>query len=274
MMARFIGPLLSCPAQYLGRGDEITALYEIEIADDSQFIYDSDASYTVPHGDVYESYSQPGFSLDLSNEDPESTQLVSISIAGENDAPTILVSDGSSNTVDLSEDNSSLTAEGSFTVEDIDRSDVVTASAVSVVKTGAIAGIVSSDAQLLSMLYLTPTSPRAVLGSDEVVDQLAWAFHSGPDAFDYLADGEILSLSYTVRVADSVGASADTSVTINITGSNDGPLTSVVDVSGSIVESAGEYGVDQVLTDDPGNMVAYNFSSFGGQVWIRSHRNH
>ena len=38
--------------QYLGRGDEITALYEIEIADDSQFIYDSDASYCAAWGCV------------------------------------------------------------------------------------------------------------------------------------------------------------------------------------------------------------------------------
>ena len=51
MMAQFIGPLLdNAYTQYLGRGDEITALYEIEIADDSH-LYDSDASYTVPHGD-------------------------------------------------------------------------------------------------------------------------------------------------------------------------------------------------------------------------------
>ena len=96
---------------------------------------------------------------------------------------------------------------------------------------------------------------------------MPWVFNSGADSFDYLADGEVVTLTYTLRVTDSAGSSADAHVTINITGTNDGPSTSVVDVLGSITESSVQFTADHVLTDDPGNMVAYEFSSHGGQLF-------
>ena len=168
---------------------------------------------------------------------------------------------------DLLETDSSLIAEGVFTVEDIDRSDVVSASVVSVDKSGSIAGIGVTDEQIRLMLSLNSASTDPVLDSDEVVDQLPWVFNSGADSFDYLADGEVVTLTYTLRVTDSAGSSADAHVTINITGTNDGPSTSVVDVLGSITESSVQFTADHVLTDDPGNMVAYEFSSHGGQLF-------
>src|SRR5207237_330704 len=59
------------------------------------------------------------------------------------------------------------------------------------------------------------------------LNNLAWAFGSTPEAFDYLDDGESLTLTYTVRATDDSAASDDQTVTITITGTNDAPVITV-----------------------------------------------
>jgi VCBS repeat-containing protein len=56
---------------------------------------------------------------------------------------------------------------------------------------------------------------------------LTWVFDSGSEAFDYLAVGESLSLTYTVTVTDSRGATDQQDVTITIWGTNDVPQLAV-----------------------------------------------
>ena len=51
--------------------------------------------------------------------------------------------------------------------------------------------------------------------------------HSGSEAFDYLDDGETLTLTYTVRATDDSAAFDDQTVMITITGTNDGPVITV-----------------------------------------------
>jgi VCBS repeat-containing protein len=79
------------------------------------------------------------------------------------------------------------------------------------------------------MLTLTAGAIDADTGD---VNNLDWAFDSGSEAFDYLADGESLTLTYQIRVQDDSGvAASDTSttqtVTIVIEGTNDTPVISV-----------------------------------------------
>src|SRR5438067_9183644 len=50
---------------------------------------------------------------------------------------------------------------------------------------------------------------------------LSWTFDSTPQAFDYLAVGESLVLSYTVQSTDNNSASDTQTVTETITGNND-----------------------------------------------------
>ena len=66
---------------------------------------------------------------------------------------------------------------------------------------------------------------------------LTWDFDSGTEAFDFLADGETLVLTYTVKATDNAGTPlSDTeTVTVTITGTNDTPTVTVVDVDGSVV---------------------------------------
>ena len=67
-------------------------------------------------------------------------------------------------------------------------------------------------------------------------DTLTWDFNSGGEAFDFLATGETLILTYTVSVTDDDGTPlSDTeTVTVTITGTNDTPvITGGPDTSGS-----------------------------------------
>src|SRR6202008_3881517 len=50
---------------------------------------------------------------------------------------------------------------------------------------------------------------------------------SGSQAFDFLAAGETLTLTYTVKAADTQGASDSHTVAVTITGTNDAPAISV-----------------------------------------------
>ena len=76
----------------------------------------------------------------------------------------------------------------------------------------------------------------AVISSSQTTGSLDWNFGSGSQAFDYLASGEQLTLTYTVRVTDSSGATADQPVTVTIVGTNDTPTITVGDVVGAVTE--------------------------------------
>ena len=64
-------------------------------------------------------------------------------------------------------------------------------------------------------------SPTTILDGTENSATLNWDFNSGTEAFDYLATGETLILTYTVKAVDDDGTPlSDTeTVTITITGS-------------------------------------------------------
>jgi hypothetical protein len=55
-------------------------------------------------------------------------------------------------------------------------------------------------------------------------------FDSDPQAFDFLADGETLQLTYTIRATDSdlSHATGDQTVVVNITGTNDAPAINAI----------------------------------------------
>src|SRR4029078_10595618 len=79
-------------------------------------------------------------------------------------------------------------------------------------------------AALLAMLGVTPASIDANPGD---ANNLHWAFNSSPEAFDYLAVGESLTLDYTGRATDGSTTFDEQTVTITITGTNDIPNITV-----------------------------------------------
>jgi VCBS repeat-containing protein len=88
-----------------------------------------------------------------------------------------------------------------------------------------------------SFLSVTPT---AILNGMQTTNTLTWNFNSGSEAFDFLAEGETLVLTYTVSVTDDDGSPlSDTeTVSVTITGTNDTPTITVVDVNGAVTEDA------------------------------------
>jgi VCBS repeat-containing protein len=186
---------------YLADGESLTLTYQIRVQDDSG----------------------------VAASDTSTLQTVTIVIEGTNDTPVISVEAEDSDGETLSETDAGLSVSGTLTTTDIDLSDTVTAQVVSVAESGTVNGLGSDNAALEAMLTLTAGAIDADTGD---VNNLDWAFDSGSEAFDYLADGESLTLTYQIRVQDDSGvAASDTStlqtVTIVIEGTNDTPVISV-----------------------------------------------
>ena len=126
-------------------------------------------------------------------------QTVAITITGTNDAPVITVGGRRQRGRDAAETNAGAERSGTLTVVDADLTDAVTPSVFSVVATGTTTGWDPDNAALQAMLSVSPPSIDADTGD---CNNLNWTFSSTPEAFDYLDDGETLTLTYTVRATD------------------------------------------------------------------------
>lgn len=157
----------------------------------------------------------------------ETTQAITITIKGTNDAPKITVESGDSTSESLTETNSSLNTSGTLTINEVEPNDTVNASieSVSINSNSTVnSSIIPSNAILKAMLSLD----KSTLLSDNSLlnDKLTWNFNSGNEYFDKMASGETLILDYVIKVSDSANPSKiDTKiVTITITGENDTPV--------------------------------------------------
>ena len=100
------------------------------------------------------------------------------------------------------------------------------------------------------MLTINPTD---ILDNTENHDQLTWSFNSNGETFNYLADGETLVLTYTVKVEDdALTPLNDTeNISITITGTNDAPVIATVSGdtnSATINETEGQLTTSGTLT--------------------------
>ena len=162
-----------------------------------------------------------------------------LTVIGLNDVPVISIEPGDSAAETLPETDAPLAVSGTLTLTDLDLSDVVGVSLVSVESSGKDDDAATPDNNaLLGMMTLAPT---AVLDGTETVQAFGWFFDSGATTFDYLADDESITLDFTVRAADDNGASDDQVVSITVDGANDRPVSQ--DVSG-IGIGEDEAGVD------------------------------
>jgi VCBS repeat-containing protein len=186
---------------YLAQGESITLTYTITVTD-SQGVTD--------------------------------TQDVVVTITGDNTAPDITVETGDSSSEGLTETDSTLTSSGTLSVLDINTTDTVTAQVSSVVASGTTTGLFSNNSALLNMLSINAN----VINNTSETGTISWSFDSGSEAFDYLAEGETLTLVYTITATDSQNATDTQQVTITITGTNDAPTITVVDVTGAVTEDA------------------------------------
>ncbi|TPK83423.1 hypothetical protein FJ936_21040, partial [Mesorhizobium sp. B2-4-13] len=138
-------------------------------------------------------------------------QLVTITITGNEDAPTITAA---VDTGAVEEDTLPTSASGTIDFADVDLTDTHTVSAAP-----AAGGYLGT---------FTPTITNVSTGDG--AGQVSWSFAVDNAALQFLAEGQTLTQTYTVTVADNNGGSVDQLVTITITGSNDAP---VIDLNGA-----------------------------------------
>jgi len=146
-------------------------------------------------------------------------QNVTVNIIGTNDAPVISSVTDVSET--LAETEGALSTAGSFDVADVDTSDIVTITGVTVATSGNDSDAATPDTAALLAMF-GPNS-GVLIDSLSNTGTVNWTFDAGIDAFDYLAEGEHLELRYTVNLADGNGGTVAQDVTITINGTNDAP---------------------------------------------------
>ena len=168
------------------------------------------------------------------------TQVVTITIAGANDAPVVVadattaagavteIADGAAG-----ENAVTLTASGSITFADVDANDVHAATVIA-----------RSSANLGSL------SLSAV---DQSGDAVGWTYSVADAALDGLAAGETRTETFDVTIADGNGGTVVRTVSVTITGTNDAPAIKAATVAaGSVTEVAdgaeGENGSDRTAS--------------------------
>ena len=147
------------------------------------------------------------------------TQPVTVTITGTEDAPTITSGPQSGAITELpgTHDSTALdTATGAVTFTDVDLIDHHTVSVTGVTVSGATSGL-PSNSTLLGWLTLgTLTDTVGGLGGSD-----AWTFSAQDKNFDYLTEGQTVTLTYTVQVDDGhTGGVVTQPVQIVVTGTS------------------------------------------------------
>jgi VCBS repeat-containing protein len=164
------------------------------------------------------------------------TQDVTVTINGINDTP-LITSDAQTGAIAERADtrNSSTpdTASGTVTFTDVDLIDTHSVTITGVSAGGTTSGLADHDT-LLGWLSLGALSDST--GGD--TGSRSWSFSAQDHYFDYLADDEQLTLTYTIQVDDHHGGVVTQDVVITVTGTNDAPVITSDDQTGAITERA------------------------------------
>ena len=156
------------------------------------------------------------------------TQPVTITITGTNDAPVLAADASGPHTV-----TEGLNTTGTLTFTDVDLTDhhTVSTSVTSATWSGG-ATLPSGVAAVLAGALSTTTSDSTGSGSGSI----AVTFSAADSAFDFLAAGQTLTITYNVTVTDNNGVSSTQPVTITVTGTNDAPVITAQDLTGAVTE--------------------------------------
>ncbi|QSX36939.1 retention module-containing protein [Shewanella sedimentimangrovi] len=189
-----------------------------------------------------------------------STQEVTITIVGSNDAPILTLDNGGSVMEDVDVIAGMLSDSGALSFTDVDVGD-----------SHEISTSYNGDASW-SGGALTLAEINA-LAAGFSADNDGWEFSIANSLVQFLADGETITLSFTVTVTDEFGASDNQQVNITITGTNDAPTISdiadfgfveALDASNQSLLANGTVNFDDVDTND---LVSVATSLQSGAVW-------
>ena len=150
---------------------------------------------------------------------------MTVTLKGTDDKPVIdtgvtgAVTEQAGKTLSLSPDTIPVTVH--FTDPDLDNvghTATVTAVSASGVTGGILPGLLGT-AELLSFFHINNVTKAAGSADGDIN-----ATFSAPDlAFDYLAAGEKLTITYTLKVDDHAGGTGTQTVSVIVTGTNDAP---------------------------------------------------
>jgi VCBS repeat-containing protein len=149
------------------------------------------------------------------------TKPITVTVTGSNDTAEI-TSDPQAATIAERPDTYGAatpdTASGAVTFIDADLSDTHDVKVTSVHASGVKTGLADGSVQL-SWLSLGPLADS----TDGVQGSKSWSFSAPDSYFDYLADGEMVTLTYTVEVSDHHGGVISQDIVVTVNGSNDAP---------------------------------------------------
>jgi len=151
------------------------------------------------------------------------TQTVTITASGTNDTPVIIpqMSTVTGSVTEVSNTTGSSanhTASGTISFADESNNTHVAAIA-GVAASGATNGLPPAST-MLAWLTQGSLTEGAIPSTPATLD---WSFAAPDQAFDYLAAGQTVTLTYTVQITDDLGAVMNQPVTVTVTGSNDLP---------------------------------------------------
>ena len=159
------------------------------------------------------------------------TQNVVVTVTGTNDTPVVTAGPQNATIAEQSATTNSSSpdqAQGAVTFTDLDLTDTHAVTITNALTTsGTVSGLASTNT-VLGWLSLDPltNSSNGVTGSD------VWKFAAPDNSFDYLADGEHVTLTYALQIDDHHGGVVTQPVTITVNGANDAPSVAA-DVSGT-----------------------------------------
>ena len=189
---------------YLADGETVTLTYTVEVDDH--------------HGGV-------------------TSQDIVVTVNGSNDAP--MIADIAQQGLAEQTDTSPLTTTIPVTFTDLDLSDVGhTATITDAVATGTTTGLALDEAALIALV--TPGTVTKAAGSS--AGSVDLSFSAASTAFDYLAKGEVLTLTYTVAIDDGDGGVTPKTFVVTVTGTNDDPVVAAADVTGAVTEQVAPAG--------------------------------
>ncbi len=170
---------------------------------------------------------------------------LTLTVVGTNDPVTLI---GGVIGQSLGEDEASLVVGGTLNFADVDTNDELSVSVTATNSSGTVSGLAADFTD-----YVTAT----VDGRD-----VTWSFDPGAATFQYLANGESVTMTYTLTVEDGQGSSVDRDVFVNINGTNDIPVVEAV--SATVAENAAPTTIVPVYSDvDTSDVLALSIDTTG-----------
>ncbi|SFJ80520.1 VCBS domain-containing protein, partial [Bradyrhizobium sp. Gha] len=187
---------------------------------------------------------------------------VTLQFTGLNDAPSIVVGSTTANgafseATNTTGSSASDQTTGTIVFSDVDAHDTHTVS-----KSGPSFAWSSGTLTSAQTTALTAASNLNLVTADSTnaataTGSVNWAYSAADKAFDFLAAGETLAVTYTITIDDGHGGSVTQPITITVTGTNDQPtiVAGLTTATGAITEAAGTNG--SIAADTASGLIAF-----------------